>query len=123
MDCARLASRSWEAAKNEAREIMYSVAANQGTIPYSDLVAELRSIRLDAHDSRLAHFLGQIAREDDDEGIGLTTVVVVHKQGDMQPGPGFFEMAISQGRVFADKTQFWVEELKRVHAYWRRQRR
>jgi hypothetical protein len=108
----------WEAAKDEARAVMYETAGKRDTIAYSDLVAEIRSVRMDAHDPRLAHFLGQIAREDDDNGLGLTTVVVVHKRGDMQPGPGFFEMAESQGRTVKDQTEFWIEELNRVHARW-----
>lgn len=102
----------------EARAIMYDVARKQTTIAYSDLVSKIRSIGLAAHDVRLARFLGEIAREDDDNGMGLTTVVVVHKTGDMQPGPGFFEMAESQGREFDDPTECWVEELKSVYRYW-----
>ena len=105
----------WEEAKGEARKIMYEVASREDTIPYSDLVPKITAVRMEPHDPRLAHFLGQIAREDDDEGLGLTTVVVVHKHGDQQPGPGFFEMAESQGRSINDPTMFWIEELKRVH--------
>lgn len=111
--------RLWEAAKAEARSVMYETARNQATIAYSDLVARIRSVRLTPHDVRLAYFLGEIAREDDDDGgKGLTTVVVVHKSGDMQPGPGFFEMAESQGRSFDDETECWIAELKKVHRYW-----
>jgi len=108
----------WELAKNQAREVMYKVAAHEKTIAYSDLVAQIEAVYMDPHDPRLAHFLGQIASEDDDNGLGLTTVVVVHKTGDMQPGPGFFEMAEGQGRVVNDPTEFWVEELKRVYEQW-----
>lgn len=112
------APKAWEAAKAEARAIMYEVARKQSTIAYSDLVSQIRSIRLTPHDVRWDHFLGEIAREDDDEGMGLTSVAVVHKTGDMQPGPGFFEMAESQGREFDDRTACWVEELKSVYRYW-----
>lgn len=108
----------WEAAKDEARAVMYATAKRRRTIPYSDLVSRIARVRMTAHDLRLAHFLGEIAREDDDEGLGLTTVVVVHKTDDMQPGPGFFEMAESQGREFDDLEQVWVEELGRVHDLW-----
>lgn len=113
----------WELAKAEARDVMYRTAAAGMTIAYSDLVAQIASIHLEAHDPRLARFLGQIAREDDDNRKGLTTVVVVHKSGDMQPGPGFFEMAESQGREVEDHTTFWIEELKSVQKYWRSKKR
>jgi hypothetical protein len=105
----------WERGKDQARAVMYDVAGRRSTIAYSDLVAQITAVRMEPHDPRLAHFLGQIAREDDDNGLGLTTVVVVHKHGDQQPGPGFFDMAESQGRVIRDQTMFWIEELKRVH--------
>ena len=69
---------AWEKAKSEARAIMYKVARRESLIAYSHLVAQITSISLEAHDHRLDHFLGQIAVEDDDNGLGLTTVVVVH---------------------------------------------
>ncbi len=93
---------------------MYEIAKQRHTITYSDLVSQISHVQMDAHDIRLPHFLGQIAREDDNAGMGLTTVVVVHKS-DGKPGPGFFEMAESQGRTFNDETTFWIEELNRVH--------
>ena len=109
---------AWEAGKREARQIMYAVAKKQGLIPYSELVAQIGSISLDAHDSRLDHFLGEIASEDDVAGIGLTTVVVVHKTGDQMPGPGFFDMAEEQGRDTSAPVECWMTELKAVDDYW-----
>lgn len=109
---------AWEAAKEEARQFMYAVAKRRRTITYSDLVSKIASVRMEAHDVRLAHFLGEIATEDDDNGLGLTTVVVVHKQGDQQPGPGFFEMAESQGRNVSDPVVCWVRELNAVYDHW-----
>ena len=35
-------------------------------------------------------------------GRGMLSVIVVHKQGDMQPGPGFFELAQRLGRDTSD---------------------
>ena len=109
---------AWEAGKKEARQIMYAVAKKRDFVSYSDLVAQISAVHMEAHDPRLAHFLGQIAREDDDQGLGLTTVVVVHKSGDKQPGPGFFEMAASQGRNVKDKIACWMKELNVVYDHW-----
>jgi len=110
--------RAWETAKGEAREVMYEVACRHGLIAYSDLVARIGSISLEAYDHRLDHFLGQIATEDDDAGLGLTTVVVVHKTGDQMPGPGFFNMAETQGRDISDPLACWMNELKAVYRQW-----
>jgi hypothetical protein len=50
----------------------------------------------------------------------MESVVVVHKIGDMQPGPGFFELAQLLGRDTSDILRCWVSELHRVHAIWSR---
>ena len=42
--------------------------------------------------------LGEISSEEDAAGRGMLTVLVVHRAGDMQPGPGFFELAKQLGR-------------------------
>ncbi|MBL7131901.1 MAG: hypothetical protein ISS45_10975 [Candidatus Omnitrophica bacterium] len=62
--------------------------------------------------------LGEISGEEDAVGRGMLSVVVVHKHGDMQPGPGFFDYAEELGRDTSDILKCWVEELKKVHAYW-----
>ena len=109
---------AWKAAKEEARGIMIDRAKVSGTIPYSDLVKQITSIKIDAYDTRLSHMLGEISSEEDAAGRGMLTVVVVHKHGNMQPGPGFFELAKHLGRDTKDREKCWVEELHNVHATW-----
>jgi hypothetical protein len=108
----------WEAAKAEAKAIMIERAKMRGMIAYSDLVSRIHAFALKAHDPRLFHLLGQISSEEDVAGRGMLTVIVVHKVGDMQPGPGFFELAKSLGRDTRDLLKCWVDELHRVHAVW-----
>jgi hypothetical protein len=108
----------WAAAKDEARDIMIDRARVRGMIPYSDLVARIQSIDMGAHDPRLFHFLGELSAEEDALGRGMLTVLVVHKSGDMQPGPGFFELAKSLGRDTSDLLRCWIDELHRVHTVW-----
>lgn len=74
---------------------------------------------MEAYDARLSHFLGEISEEEDKNDRGLLTVIVVHKQGDMEPGPGFFELAKALGRDATDPQKCWIEELHKVHSYWR----
>jgi len=80
------------------------------------LATKIKAINLDAHD--LFHLLGQISSEEDAAERGLLSVIVVHKFGDMQPGPGFFELAKSLGRDTSDILRRRVEELKKVHSAW-----
>jgi molybdopterin synthase catalytic subunit len=111
-------SKEWISAKCEARDILAARAKLRGMIPYSDLAAKITSIRLEAHDQRLFHLLGELSEEEDACGRGMLSVIVVHKSGDMQPGPGFFELAKRLGRDTSDILNCWIKELKKVHAYW-----
>ena len=108
----------WDAAKQEARNLMIARAKVRGMIPYSDLATKIKTVHLEAHDQRLFHLLGEVSSEEDAAGRGMLSVVVVHKSGDMQPGPGFFELAKQLGRNTSDILKCWVDELKKVHAIW-----
>lgn len=108
----------WDKAKLEARTLMVERAKVRGMIPYSDLAKNIKSVHFEAHDQRLFHLLGEVSAEEDGAGRGMLSVIVVHKTGDMQPGPGFFELAKRLGRNTSDILKCWVDEMKRVHAVW-----
>jgi hypothetical protein len=108
----------WNKGKEEMRQILISRAKVRGMIPYSELTQKIKSINLDPESYALAAMLGEISSEENAAGRGMLSVVVVHKNGDMQPGPGFFELAKELGRDTSDILKCWVEELKKVHAYW-----
>ncbi|MEJ5375822.1 MAG: hypothetical protein WHX93_04530 [bacterium] len=108
----------WNKAKEEMRRILVDRARVRGMIPYSELVSQISTIQMEPESYALAAMLGEISREEDDAGRGMLTVIVVHKSGDMQLGPGFFELAKELGRDTSDILKCWVDELKKVHAYW-----
>jgi molybdopterin synthase catalytic subunit len=110
--------KEWADAKREAKDILAARAKVRGMIPYSDLAARIKSVRLEAHDQRLFHLLDEISEEEDASGRGMLSVIVVHKVGDMHPGPGFFELAKQLGRDTSDILACWVSELRKVHACW-----
>ena len=111
----------WKLAIQEATDILIDRAKVRGMMPYSDLANKITSIQLEAHDPRLFKLLGEISSSEDAQGRGMLSVIVVHKQGDMQPGPGFFELAKELGRDTTDILDCWVKELKKVHGYWSNQ--
>ena len=113
-----LSNQEWNSAKKEIKKILIDRAKVRGMIPYSELVKNVRSVQLEAHDMRLFHLIGEISREEDAKGRGMLSVIVVHKSGDMQPGPGFFELADELGRNTTDILSCWIDELKKVHACW-----
>src|SRR5688572_12359290 len=99
----------WLAAKAEAKALLGEYAARRQMIPYSEFVKKIHSITIDYHDPRLFHFLGEISAEESEAGRGMLTALVVHKRGDMQPGPGFFEIAKALGHDTSDILKFWIE--------------
>lgn len=109
---------AWDAAKKEAKDLLQDYARRRQMIPYSTFVQKLKSISMEAHDPRLPHFLGEIASEESAAGRGMLTALVVHKVGDLQPGPGFFELARQLGHQFTDIEKFWIQEVKRVFEVW-----
>ena len=108
----------WEQTKREIRSLLVERAKVRGMMPYSELTSLIRSAHLEPDSYPLFHMLGEISSEEDAAGRGMLTVIVVHKHGHMQPGPGFFELARRLGRDTSDILRCWVDELKRVHAQW-----
>jgi hypothetical protein len=113
-----IAQAAWDAAKEEARQIMIARAKVRGMIPYSDLASSIRAAPFAAHDQSLFELIGEISEAEDAAGRGMLSVLVVHKVGDMQPGPGFFGLAQQLGRDTSDILKCWVDELHKVHGVW-----
>jgi len=108
----------WNAAKEEIRQALVERAKVRGMIPYSDLANRVTTIRLEPDAYAMAAMLGEISTAENAAGRGMLTVIVVHKEGDMQPGPGFFALARELGRDTSDILRCWVDELHRVHQAW-----
>jgi hypothetical protein len=66
--------------------------------------------------------LREIAAEENAAGRGMLTAIVVYSSGDMQPGPGFFDLAGRLGKNTNDILRCWIKELKRVYSYWSKAR-
>ncbi|MGE0266607.1 MAG: hypothetical protein AB7V06_28290 [Candidatus Obscuribacterales bacterium] len=108
----------WSAAKFEAKNAMIAKAKLRRVIPYSDLVNKITSISLQPRDPRLFHLLGEISTEEATAGRGMLTAIVVHKSGDMQPGPGFFDLAKRLGRDVSNIEKCWINEINEVYKQW-----
>jgi len=87
-------------------------------ITYSELVEKITTIDPEPNSYALAAMLGEVSTEEVAADRGMLSVLVVHKIGDMQPGPGFFELAGELGRGTSDILKCWVDELKKVHRVW-----
>ena len=102
-------------ARAEARALLERTARNRSTTTYSALVAEIRAVPLDPNSKVLAEILDEISTESDATGKGMLSAVVVHKDDDDLPGPGFFALAKQLGRDTSDKLAFHSAEVRRVH--------
>lgn len=106
----------WEKAKEEAKAILRACARKEMTIWYSDLTSQINAIKFNPHERPFFAFLGQISSEEDAEGKGMLTALVVHKPpGDCKPGPGFYELAQSLGKDVTDLDLTWIREVKKVY--------
>jgi hypothetical protein len=116
------AASDWIRARDTARAILIKQARRPNPfIAYSDLVAQL-PIALEAHDPRLSALLDEISTSEYDQGRGFLTALVVHKNGSVIPGPGFFEMARKNGREFDDSDRFFFDAYTEVTNYWKANR-
>jgi hypothetical protein len=109
---------TWVAAKREMRDVLIETARRGQTIAYSELASRIQTISFHPQEPAFAAMLGEISEEEDQNGRGMLTVLVVHQGGDMRPGPGFFHLAQRLGRDVADLDRTWVEEFKKVTSHW-----
>jgi len=61
--------------------------------------------------------LGQVSGFSSNLGGGDSDIVV-HTDGEMQPGAGFFELARKLVRDTSDTLKCWAEELQRASDHW-----
>ncbi len=99
---------------------MIETARRRATIAYSDLAAAVRAIHFQADEKPFHNLLGQISIQEHEAGRGMLSVLVVHKGGDLRPGPGFFELAHDLGKTIVRRDDFWAQELQRVYNAWPR---
>ena len=107
----------WQETRKEMRNILIGVAKKKKTIAYSELCNQVSKIKLEPDSPALASMLGEISTDEFNKNSPLLSVLVVHKNGDLMPGQGFFELAESLEMNVGDKEAFWIDQLKLVYEY------
>ena len=118
-------AETWQRAKDAAKSVLIANLRNPGVVvtTYGDLVDRLRSI-VDFGTPRNAVFhclLGQISDDEEEQGRGLLSALVVHSE-DSRPGVGFFEGAENWGRDVSDPDRCWTQEIEKLSAVWNQKR-
>ena len=111
-------ARDWKKAKAESITILAEIAKAKGRIAYSDLAPKIQAIEFEHDDPRFWHLLGEVSVEEMNKGRGMLSAIVVHKRGEMRPGPGFYRLAEWLGKKVGEVDRFWLEEFNRVHDVW-----
>jgi hypothetical protein len=113
-----LANEEWENVKDEVRRVLIETAKTGGLITYSRLIGKLKSTNKLHHRSpALGYMLGEISCDENAEGRGMLTAIVIRKYGG-RPGPGFFHLASMLGRDVSDKDICWSKEVEFVRSHW-----
>ena len=112
--------KKWNDDKREVKAVLIERAKDRDIIPYIELTHNITAIQLEPKSFALRTMLREIAAEENAAGRGMLTALVVYNSGDMQPGPGFFDLAGKLGKNTNDILQCWIKEVKRVHACWSR---
>lgn len=110
--------KKWNDAKRQVRAVLIDRAKAGDKIPYDELTRNITVIQLEPQSFALTTMLWEIAAEEHAAGRGMLTALVVYSSGDMQPGPGFFDLAGRLGKNTSDVLRCWIKELKRVYGYW-----
>ena len=113
----------WDKAKAQATAILIAVAKKRWRIAYSELTPQIDAIQFDYEDPRFGYLLGEISEEEMKANRGMLSAIVVHKSGDMIPGPGFYDLAKRLGKKFKDIDRFWIGEFNKVHDVWANQKK
>ena len=103
-------------------EVLASIACQEQTITYSNLVREANLPAGLDEMRRLYELLCDINATEMQEDWPMLSAVVVRAE-DGWPGSGFYTCAQALGRLAAGASKetredFWVKELKRVHTAW-----
>jgi hypothetical protein len=109
-----LTDADWETAKQELRSAILQAAGDRRMTCYSEVAPQVHVTNVDAYSTLLNYLLGEISSDEHAEGRPLLTAIVTHKDGDREPGPGFYEMARSLGYRFADPVVFWAAQVQEV---------
>lgn len=118
-----LSDATWEAAKSELRAAIIEAATVRQMTWYSHVAAQVAAVPLDPHSALMNHLLGAILEDEHAASRPLLTAIVTHKDGDKEPGPGFYDMARALGYRFDEPYIFWATQVQDIFKLYGKARR
>lgn len=109
-----LTAEEWSQAVGELRSAILKAAWQRRMTWYSEVAPSVTVIHVEPHSALMNHLLGAIFREEHEAGRPALTAIVTHKDGDREPGPGFYDMARDLGIRFAEPYVYWSTQVQDV---------
>ena len=109
-----LTTDEWEQAKDQLRRAILAAAWERRMAHYAEVARAVTVTTVDPHSGLMNHLLGEIFEEEHAVGRPALTSIVTHKDGDKEPGPGFYEQARSLGYQFDEPYVFWSTQVQNV---------
>jgi hypothetical protein len=109
-----LTDAEWEIAKGELKQAILNAAWRRRMTWYGEIAPKVEVVHVDAYSALMNHLLGAILEDEKALGRPLLTSIVTHKDGDKEPGDGFYDMARRLGYQFDDPLVFWATQVQEV---------
>ncbi len=109
-----LTDAEWELAKGELKQAILNAAWQRRMTWYGEIAPHVEVVHVDPYSALMNHLLGAILEDEKAAGRPLLTSIVTHKDGDKEPGDGFYDMARRLGYKFEDPLVFWATQVQQV---------
>jgi hypothetical protein len=111
-----LTDDQWDTAKGQVRSAIIEAAALRKMTCYSDVASSITAVHVDPYSALMNHLLGAVFEDERSAGRPALTSIVTHKNGDLEPGSGFYDEARVLGYSFDNKTrfEFWAAQVQEV---------
>ena len=109
-----LGDDQWSTAVSEVRDAILHAAYEHRMTWYGEVASKVTAVTLEPHSALMNHLLGEVFEREHRAGRPALTSIVTHKDGDKEPGPGFYEMAKSLGYHFEEPYLFWAAQVQDV---------
>jgi hypothetical protein len=109
-----LTSDQWEKAKRQLRQAILAAAWERRMTHYAEVARAVTVTPVEPHSGLMNYLLGEIFEDEHAAGRPALTSIVTHKDGDKEPGPGFYDQARSLGYRFDEPFVYWSTQVQAV---------
>jgi hypothetical protein len=109
-----LSDEQRDATKAEVREAILEAAYDRRMTWYGEVASKVSVVALNPYSALMNHLLGAVFEDECEAGRPALTSIVTHKNGDKEPGSGFYDMARSLGYHFREPYIFWAQQVQDV---------